>query len=165
MYKSTPKPPSRPPRRTTTPPGPRKELLLYVEDNDDNWEIAEMRLANAYDLIRAKSDEEACNLLRQRRHEIDVVLMDIELRGSVLNGVELTALLRGATLTRHPELPSYARDLPLLSKPVIYVTANGARYTGVQLMLSGADKVIGKPVNFLQLQIALSELLLERTSV
>lgn len=164
MYKSSPKPPSSP-RRSSLPPGPRRELLLYVEDDDDNWEIAELRLSNAYDLIRAKSDEEACRILRERRGEIDVVLMDIELRGSVLNGVELTALLRGAPVAKHSNLPSYARDLPLLSKPVIYVTANGARYTGVQLMLSGADKVIAKPVNFLQLQIALSELLLERTSV
>ena len=91
--------------------------------------------------------------------------MDIELRGSQLSGVELTELIRGNTLPHLGELPAYARGLPLVSKPVIYVTANGARYTSKQLMLSGADKVIHKPVNFLQLQTALAELLMDRTVV
>lgn len=142
----------------------RPELLLYVEDDDDNWEVAELRLGKAYELIRACNDEQACQLLRDRRADISVILMDIELRGSQLNGVELTELLRGNTLPHKPILPSYAQNLPVMSKPVIYVTANGARYTSAQLMLSGADKVIEKPVNFMQLQMALAELLMDSTS-
>ncbi|HEY6880702.1 MAG TPA: response regulator [Polyangiales bacterium] len=140
----------------------RRDLILYVEDDDDNWEIAELRLAKRYDLLRAKTDEQACRVLRERHAEIDVILMDIELRGSELNGIELTELLRGNTLPDRGLLPSYARNLPSFSKPVIYVTAHGARFTRVQLMLSGADKVISKPVDFSELQTALSELLAAR---
>src|SRR5687767_1777325 len=140
------------------------ELLLYVEDDDDNWEVAELRLGKTYELIRARNDQEACALIRARRGEINVILMDIELRGSQLNGVELTELLRGNSLPHKPQLPEYAQDLPVVSKPVIYVTANGARYSGAQLMLSGADKVISKPVDFRQLQMALAELLMDSTA-
>src|SRR4051812_16758177 len=80
-------------RRPSLADGIRKELLLYVEDDDDNWEVAELRLSKSYDLVRAATDEQACRLIRERRAEIDVILMDIELRGSELNGFELTELL------------------------------------------------------------------------
>lgn len=144
--------------------GIRPELILYVEDDDDNWEVAELRLGKTYEMLRAANAEQACQLIRERRTHIDLILMDIELRGSELNGIELTELLRGNRLSRPVTLPDYARNLPVMSKPVIYVTAHGARFTPVTLMLSGADKVISKPVDFAELQRALSELLLERTS-
>lgn len=156
---------ARRPVRPSLPHEPRKELVLYVEDDDDNWEIAELRLSKNFDLIRAVNDEQACRVLRDRRGEIDVVLMDIELRGSELNGVELTELLRGNELRNRSSLPAYARDLPPLSKPVVYVTAHGARYRGVELPLTGADKVISKPVDFIALSLTLFELSQERTAV
>ncbi|MET0287183.1 MAG: response regulator [Polyangiales bacterium] len=143
--------------------GLRRERILYVEDDDDNWEIAELRLAKRYDLVRARTDEQACRFLREQHQDIDLILMDIELRGSELNGIELTELLRGNTLPERSLLPSYARHLPPVGKPVIFVTAHGARYTSVKLMLSGADKVISKPVDFADLQIALRELLVSRS--
>jgi CheY-like chemotaxis protein len=141
--------------------GSSRERILYVEDDDDNWEIAELRLAKRYDLLRAQNDEQACRILRERHREIDVILMDIELRGSELNGIELTELLRGNTLPERTLLPSYARNLPTISKPVLYVTAHGARFTRVRLLLSGADRVISKPVDFADLQVALRELLVK----
>lgn len=143
----------------------RPSLLLYVEDNDDNWEVAQLRLGRHYEMLRAINDESACRLVRERRGEIDIILMDIELRGSELNGVELTELLRGNPIPRQAPLPAYARNLPVVSKPIIYVTAHGARYSNVRLMLSGADQVITKPVDFIALQVALSELLMNRTQV
>jgi CheY-like chemotaxis protein len=149
------------PRRAPTPSEQPPELLLYVEDDDDNWEVAELRLSRSYTLLRARNDMEACQILRARRGEIDVVLMDLELRGSALNGIELTSLIRG--VPPRNDLPEYAREVPPFGKPVIYVTAHGARYPGSALLVSGADKVIHKPVNFRELQVALSELLLNRT--
>lgn len=146
------------------PRGLRPDLLLYVEDDDDNWEVAQLRLRKYYELLRAKSAEEACDIVRKRRGEIAVILMDIELRGSELNGMELTELLRGNRPQRDEPLPSYAQNLPVLSKPIVYLTAHGARYSKLRLMLTGADKVIAKPVDFAELQIALSEMLLERTA-
>lgn len=149
--------------RSKLPRGIRPDVLLYVEDDDDNWEVAELRLGKHYAMLRAKDDESACRIVRERRGEIDIILMDIELRGCALNGVELTELLRGNRGPARDSLPAYARDLPVLSKPIIYVTAHGARYTNVRLLLSGADRVIPKPVDFTALQVALSELLLDRT--
>lgn len=138
---------------------PQRELILYVEDDDDNWEIAELRLAKHYDLVRARDDEQACRFLRERHQDVGLILMDIELRGSELNGIELTELLRGNTLPGRSWIPSYARNLSAVSKPVIFVTAHGARFTRVRLLLSGADKVIPKPVDFADLQLAVRELL------
>ena len=150
--------------RSRLPRGLRPDVLLYVEDDDDNWEVAELRLGKHYAMLRARDAESACRIVRDRRGEIDIILMDIELRGSALNGVELTELLRGNSAPARDSLPPYARDLPVLSKPIIYVTAHGARYSNVRLLLSGADKVIAKPVDFTALQVALSELLLDRTT-
>jgi CheY-like chemotaxis protein len=149
--------------RSRLPRGLRPDVLLYVEDDDDNWEVAELRLGKHFAMLRATDDASACRIVRERRGEIDIILMDIELRGSALNGVELTELLRGHCAKPRDTLPEYARDLPVISKPIIYVTAHGARYTNVRLMLSGADRVIPKPVDFTSLQVALSELLLDRT--
>lgn len=142
----------------------RPELILYVEDDDDNWEIAQLRLGKTYEMLRAANAKAACQVVREHRSEIDIILMDIELRGSELNGIELTELLRGNDLPRGSTLPAYARNLPTVSKPIIYVTAHGARYSNAHLLLSGADKVITKPVDFAELQRALTELLLERTT-
>jgi len=140
--------------------GQPHDTLLYVEDDDENWDVAEYRLSKGYHMVRAATSEQACQQVRQRGRGIAVILMDIELRGSELNGIELTELFRGKRLTR--PLPAYALDLPPVTQPIIFVTAHGARYTDVELMLFGADKVIAKPVDFTALNLAVSSLQLAR---
>ena len=151
---------------TEPAPAPRAQagrpIILYVEDEDQNWDVAELRLADAFVMLRASTAEEACRILRERGPELTAILMDIELRGSDLNGVELTELFRGRLSGR--ELPSYARGLPVTTKPIVFVTAHGARYSDVQLMLFGADRVIQKPVNFASLNLALAHLQLKDTA-
>lgn len=134
----------------------RRDLVLYVEDNDDNWHVAQLRLSDGYELVRAVDAREACRVLRARSAELSAVLMDIELRGSDLNGLELTELLRG----RRPRAsaPEFARDLPPLAAPIIFVTAHGAKYTDATLLSAGGDKVIPKPVDFGALSLALTQL-------
>ena len=46
--------------------------------------------------------------------------------------------------------------------PIIFVTAHGVRYSDVELMLFGADKVIPKPVKFEVLSLALTTLQLSQ---
>jgi CheY-like chemotaxis protein len=138
------------------------DTLLYVEDDDENWDVAEYRLGRAYTMLRAVTSEQACNIVRTRGPSLCAILMDIELRGSDLNGIELTELFRGKKLSR--ALPAYALDLSPVTQPIIFVTAHGARYTDVQLMLFGADKVILKPVDFSALSLAISSLQLARAS-
>jgi CheY-like chemotaxis protein len=138
----------------------RRERLLYVEDNDDNWEVAQLRLSEMYDLVRASSSREACELLRQQ--QFDLILMDIELRGSELNGVELTRLLRGDPL--ESQVPDYAADLPAFGKPIVFVTAHGVRFSNDQLLDVGGTRVISKPVDFQELRAAVAELTRSNTS-
>lgn len=134
--------------------GPEQRVrFLYVEDDDENWQVAQLRLEHEFDMVRAIDAHEACRLLKARGGEFMAILMDIELRGSELNGIELTELLRGKRLNR--ELPDYAHNLPTFTNPIIFVTAHNARYSDVELMLFGADRVIPKPVNFPALTFAL----------
>lgn len=133
---------SNPPPRTSLP------LVLYVEDNDDNWGVAEMRLGKIYRLLRASTDRQACELLTKHAGELYVVLMDIELQGSALDGVALTKLLRG----RLPgdEKPPYARSVQPSEVPIIFVTAYHTDLTG-ELEGAGGNLVIPKPVEFMRL--------------
>ena len=138
----------------------RRDTILYVEDDDENWDVAEYRLSNVYHMVRAANSEQACRLVVEHARDITVILMDIELRGSELDGIELTTLFRGKPLNRL--VPAYARDLPTVTKPIIFVTAHGVRYSDVELMLFGADKVIPKPVKFEALSLALTSLQLSQ---
>ena len=130
--------------------------LLYVEDDDENWQVAELRLADEFELIRAANSREACRIVKESCADLMGILMDIELRGSELNGIELTELFRGKRPNK--PLPDYAMGLPTFTQPIIFVTAHGARYSDVELMLFGADRVIPKPVNFSALALALQSI-------
>lgn len=146
--------------RAAVGPARKKEALLYVEDDDDNWTVTEIRLRNVYELVRAVSSEQACRILAQRGAQFSAILMDIELRGSELNGVELTELLRGKSLRANP--PPYTRGVPALDTPIVFVTAHGAKYSDSYLLHAGGSKVIPKPINFGELNIALTQLHLAR---
>lgn len=149
--------------RHNMPPQPHRELLLYVEDDDDNWRVAQLRLSDGYELLRAKNALEACRTVETRGDDLSAILMDIELRGSEMNGVELAQLFRGKVAKRSA-LPAYARQIPASNTPIIFVTAHGAKYSDTQLLLSGGDKVIQKPIDFGALSVALTQLHLSRMS-
>jgi CheY-like chemotaxis protein len=139
------------------------DSVLYVEDDDDNWQVAQLRLGGSYALSRARDAAEACQLLCERGHEFSAILMDVGLSGSDLNGVELTELIRGKL--RRDRVPEYAKNVPVLSTvPIIFVTAHGAKYSDAMLLLSGGDRVIPKPVDFAALSLALTQLHLARMS-
>jgi len=132
-----------------------RRLVLYVEDNDDNWSVAELRLSNVYRLIRAKNDREACALLTAHASELYIVLMDVELQGSRLDGIALTKLLRG----RLPadQIPDYARAVPVSNVPVVFVTAYHAAFAST-MQAAGGNLVVPKPVEFRQLIRALTSM-------
>ncbi len=136
--------------------------LLYVEDNDDNWAVADLRLGSKFLLMRAKNDREACETLIKDGPRLCAVLMDIELQGSQLDGIELTRLMRG--ISQRPNLPTYATAVPKLSTPVIFVTAYNQVYSEDALRAAGGDKVMSKPVDFPALNLALMNLQVARMS-
>jgi CheY-like chemotaxis protein len=150
-----------------SPPQPAREpanlpRILYVEDNDDNWRVIQLRLGRSYSLLRAATDREACELLSQPG-KLYAILMDIELAGSQLNGVSLTKLIRGTLPTA--TLPAYARNVPVSKVPVLFVTAYGNAYRHADLIAAGADDVLAKPVDFTKLNLALANLYIRRVLV
>lgn len=138
-----------------------KDSILYVEDEDANWQVAELRLRRFYNLIRASSDAQACQILIDQGSTLSAVLIDIQLHGSTLDGIQLAKLIRG-TLPRQT-LPALARAVPVLDTPIIFVTAYAARYSEAELKTYGAYKLITKPVDFGALNLALASVHLQRT--
>jgi CheY-like chemotaxis protein len=139
-----------------------RELVLYVEDEPENRRVAELLLKKHFDLLLAPDDRTACEIVRTRGHELAAVLMDIQLKGSVLDGIALVRLLRGQS--PGPVLPAYARDLPAMALPIFFVTAYAARYGEQDLLAVGGDKLVTKPVDFTQLTMALTSFLLRRAA-
>lgn len=140
---------SEPPSGPASSTKSARERILYVEDEDENWEVAELFLGRTYDVIRARNDREACAAVIEHGKSISAVLMDIQLQGSILDGVKLVRLFRGKlSLT---EQPVFAQNVPTLNVPILFVTAYGARYSESELCAAGGDRMIKKPVDFIQL--------------
>jgi CheY-like chemotaxis protein len=142
--------PSPPPIRRA----PQRQLVLYVEDDADNREVARARLSSTYELLLAADDRVACELLIKHGASLALVLMDIELKGSKLGGIDLARLLRGRLDPRRS--PPYAAAVPALDVPIIFVTAYGKSHPRADLMLAGGGEVIDKPINFVQLHTAMT---------
>ena len=131
-----------------------RQRILYVEDEDDNFVVAQFALRERFELVRAKTDREACDLLR--RESFELILMDIQLSGSELNGIELTQILKGL---RKDSVPDYAAGLDIRGARIIIVTAYAARYSDDDVMLAGGDDFVTKPVDFIRLSLSISRLL------
>jgi CheY-like chemotaxis protein len=147
---------SQPPGSSSGGGKSQKGLILYVEDEDENWLVAELLLRRSYNLLRARDDREACALVTEKRGDIDAILMDIQLSGSLLDGLKLTRLLRGRLGAS--EMPSYAQVVRAINVPIIFVTAYGSRYSEADLVAAGGDAMLPKPVDFVQLNSTLSRL-------
>src|SRR5690606_9584331 len=128
--------------------------ILYVEDEADNWDVARLNLRGKYALTRAATARETFAALREQ--SFAVVLMDIQLAGSDLDGIQIARVLKGKN---EAPPPSYAGDLRLPDTPIIFVTAYGARYDEAELLAAGGDEVVPKPVDFAHLCFAMSRVL------
>jgi CheY-like chemotaxis protein len=89
--------------------------LLYVEDEDLNWEVTLLHLSERYNVDRAKTDEEAFAAVKKKNYH--AILMDIQLHGSGLNGIEITQILRGRFTGKIPEIAS---AVTVTQVPVIF---------------------------------------------
>lgn len=134
--------------------------ILYVEDNDDNWRVAELRLGAKFELVRASGDRQACEILRTSGSRFVAVLMDIELQGSQLNGIDLTRIIRGRPLSK--PLPPFAVGVPVFDVPVIFMTAYGEWHTEASWRAAGGDTLMTKPIDFKHLNMTLMKLYVDR---
>jgi CheY-like chemotaxis protein len=142
--------------RTTEEPRP---LLLYVEDESANWEVTEMRLGRKFQVLWARTDREACRIVTERGAQLVAVLMDLQLQGSLLDGLELTRLFRGKAL---PNLPDFAAATPTLQCPIYFVTAHGSLYSEADFDAAGGDAHVPKPVDFGSLKVLLARSHMQR---
>ncbi len=148
-------------KRPVRNPDRKRDLVLYVEDEHHNWEVAELRLQRNYELLHAPDDKTACELLRTRGAQLNAILMDIQLKGSQLDGIALVKLIRGRLPAS--EIPEHARGVPTLSSvPIFFVTAYANRYPEAELLAVGADQLVTKPVDFAQLTLALTSVHLKK---
>lgn len=120
--------------------------VLYVEDEDINWEIAQHELDEEFALSRAASAREAFARIAEVRY--DTILIDIQLCGSDIDGIQVARLLRGQDIARRP---AYAAGVSARSTPIIFVTGYTARYPREELLAAGGDDMIPKPVDFAHL--------------
>ena len=60
--------------------------VLYVEDEDTNWNVTELHLRGKYNLSRARDSQETFEILSKER--FDLILLDIQLSGSEYDGIE-----------------------------------------------------------------------------
>jgi CheY-like chemotaxis protein len=118
-----------------------------------------LRLGKAYELVRAATDREACAALRQHG-PFYAILMDIELAASALNGIQLTRLIRGQLPPA--EIPEYAAGMQPSDVPVLFVSAYGTAYRRGELLATGANDVLAKPVDFTRLSLSLTQFHLGR---
>ena len=132
-----------------------RPLILYVEDNFENRHTAKINLERKYNLLFAVNDREACDMFIRYGDRLALILMDIELQDSALNGMELCRLVRG-TLDRKKDIP-YAQNVPLLKIPIIFVTAYANVYQKAQILLSGGNDIIDKPVDFVTLEMTMTK--------
>jgi two-component system, cell cycle response regulator DivK len=104
------------------------KCILVVEDQEDNRRILRDLFANAgYELIEAKSGEEALTALTARRP--DLILMDIQL--PVMDGYEATRRIRS-----NPELKSI---------PIIAVTSYALAGDEAKALAVGCTAYVTKP--------------------
>lgn len=126
-----------------------ERVVLYVEDEAANWEVTELRLRGRFQLLWAKSAEEACEIIRAHNGKFHAILMDLQLKGSALDGLQLTSLLKQRPLGT--EVPEFAKNLPQVECPIFFVTAFGAVHGESRLHEAGGDAYVPKPVDFVKL--------------
>lgn len=114
------------------------KTVLVVEDDFNSWRVSQIILTRLGGLV-AKHTEKVEEVLQMvQSGEVDLILMDVDLRnsryqGRKVNGIQITQLLKANSETA--------------KVPVILLTAN-ANPGDKEILLrqSGADDYIPKPV-------------------
>jgi CheY-like chemotaxis protein len=106
--------------------------ILYVEDNDDNIYMLQMRfeLLDGYELLLATDG--AAGIEKAAAELPDVILMDIDL--PVIDGWEATRRIKSNKATRHI--------------PVIALTAHAMSGSREKALAAGCDEFDTKPIDF-----------------
>ena len=116
--------------------------ILYVEDNEDNVYVVQLRLARAgYTVLVAPDGERGLAMAATERP--DLILMDLSLPG--LDGWEVTRRLKSWPATKHI--------------PIIALTAHAMTGDREKALAAGCDDYDSKPVDFPRLRAKIEALL------
>jgi hypothetical protein len=129
-------------------------LALYVEGDELLFGHAERRLGRALRLLHAKTDREACTILKERHKELSVIFCDVDLAGSVLDGILLSRVLRGKVPSA--ALPPFARGLPLTSLPIVLISDHPHRHSEKELRRYGVSAMMKRPPHLVPLGLSLA---------
>lgn len=99
---------------------PEKPTVLFVDDVEEIFEAARALFQNEYEILRATDPDHACDIVRQRRGRVDVVVVDMWMPtpdGDVNKraGLEVIERIKG-----REGQPGLDPDLP-----IIVLTAHG----------------------------------------
>jgi len=111
--------------------------VLIVDDNDDNVFLLESIItSHGYNVISASGGQEALDLIKSKRSELDIIILDVMM--PVIDGLEVTRSIKSNSRTRHI--------------PVILLTAKQKDRNDVAKGLDmGADDYLSKPVDSMEL--------------
>jgi len=120
--------------------------ILYVEDNDDNVYMLQMRfeLLEGFEFLVA--EDGAIGVEKAAAELPDVILMDLDL--PVIDGWEATRRIKGDEATRHI--------------PVIALTAHAMSGSREKALAAGCDEFDTKPVDFDRLMQKVNHVLANR---
>jgi CheY-like chemotaxis protein len=122
--------PAAPPRPLRRRRRPTRAGRPVVEDDPDNLRTAKALLEDRYQVIAAEDGRQG--LEQARRHQPDVILMDIAM--PVLDGIQALTALR--------------QDEALGDIPVIAVTASAMTGDRVSILAHGFDGYLSKPIEY-----------------
>jgi two-component system cell cycle response regulator DivK len=114
--------------------------VLVVEDNPANMKLAVLLLETAGHTVITAKDAEA-GLILARDGQPDLILMDIQLPD--MDGLEATALLKGAEATR--------------AIPVVALTALVMKGDEERIRAAGCDGYIAKPLSYREFLATIAE--------
>ena len=120
--------------------------ILYVEDNDDNVYMLQMRfeLLDGFELLVA--EDGAVGVEKAAAELPDVILMDLDL--PVIDGWEATRRIKSNAATRHI--------------PVIALTAHAMSGSREKALAAGCDEFDTKPIEFDRLMQKINFVLADR---
>lgn len=123
--------------------------LLIAEDNDLNWEIAELLLTSIGLIVEHAENGQICvdKLLAAKPGTYDAILMDI--RMPVMNGIEATTVIRGLK-----------KDYNKI--PIIAMTADAFSEDIQKCLDCGMNAHIAKPIDLETIKNTLAKFILDK---
>jgi two-component system, sensor histidine kinase and response regulator len=115
--------------------------ILIVDDEPNNFDVIEAILPDRYELHYASSGQEAITLLDT--FQPDAILLDVMMPG--IDGIEVCRRIRA--------MPQWQ------AVPIIIVTALTGKEDMARCLAAGADDLISKPLNGVELRARVSSML------